>query len=66
MSIKEYTAIRIMQTYKEIFNPGLSIDITPPATSAAIMTALINLKKPDLFVNRVVTDENIMKISAKK
>ena len=55
-----------MQAYKDIFNPGLSIDITPPTTSANIINTLTNLKKPDLFVNKVVTEENIIKISVKK
>ena len=66
MSTKEYTAVRIIQTYKEILNPGLSIDITPPTTSASIITTLTNLKKPDLFVSSVVTDENIIKTRVKK
>ena len=55
-----------MQTYKDIFNPGLRIEITPPTASASIIIALTNLKKPDLFVNKVVTEENIIKISVKK
>jgi len=58
--------VRIIQTYKDIFNPGLSIEIIPPATSANIITTLTNLKKPDLFVNKVVTEENIIKMSVKK
>lgn len=56
----------ITQTYKEIFNPGLSMDITPPATKADIINTLTNLKKPDLFVRSVVTDENIIKINVMK
>ena len=58
--------MRIRQTYKEIFNPGLRIEITPPTISANIITTLTNLKKPDLFVNKVVTEENIIKMSVKK
>jgi hypothetical protein len=54
------------QTYKDIFNPGLRIEITPPTTSARIITTLTNLKKPDLFVNKVVTEENIIRTSVKK
>ncbi|MDR3596115.1 hypothetical protein [Clostridium sp.] len=55
-----------MQIYKDMFKPGLSIDIIPPTTSANIITTLTNLKKPDLFVNKVVTEENIIKISVEK
>jgi len=55
-----------MQTYKDIFNPGFSIERIPPATSANIIITLINLKKPDLFVNKVVTEENIIKMRVKK
>lgn len=66
MSIKEYTAIRIMQIYRDMFSPGLSIDMMPPNTKATIITMLTNLKKPDLLVKRVVTDENIIKIKVKK
>ena len=58
--------MRIRQIYKDIFIPGLRIEITPPTTSASIITTLTNLKKPDLFVNRVVTEENIIKMSVKK
>jgi hypothetical protein len=49
-----------------MFNPDFSIDIIPPATKVAIITTLTNLKKPDLFVNNVVTAENIIKINDKK
>lgn len=52
--------------YKDMFNPDLSIDIIPPTTSANIITTLTNLKKPDLFVISVVTEENIIKMSVKK
>lgn len=55
-----------MQIYKEIFKPGLSIDMIPPTTNANIITTLTNLKNPDLFVNKVVTEENIIKIRVKK
>jgi hypothetical protein len=40
--------------------------IIPPPTNASIITTLTNLKKPDLFVKRVITDENIIRINAKK
>ena len=33
---------------------------------AAIITAPINLKKPDLFVKSVVTEENIISINVRK
>jgi hypothetical protein len=55
-----------MQTYKEMLSPGLSMDITPPTTSASIITTLTNLKKPELFVRSVVTEENIIKTRVRK
>ncbi|CUU45674.1 MULTISPECIES: hypothetical protein [Clostridium] len=55
-----------MHTYREILSPGFSIDMIPPTTNAVIITTLTNLKKPDLFVRRVVTDENIIKINTRK
>lgn len=42
------------------------MDRIPPPVRVAIMTTLTNLKKPDLFVKSVVTDENIIKINVKK
>lgn len=55
-----------MQIYKDIFKPGLIIDMIPPITKANIITTLTNLKKPDLLVKSVVTDENIIRIKVKK
>jgi hypothetical protein len=49
-----------------MFRPGLSIVMIPPTTNANIIITPINLKKPDLFVNKVVTEENIIKTSVKK
>ena len=55
-----------MHTYKNILSPGFNIEATPPVTSASIIITLINLKKPDLLVISVVTEENIIKIKVKK
>ncbi|WP_171773789.1 hypothetical protein [Clostridium saccharobutylicum] len=59
-------AVRSIQTYNATLSPGLSIERIPPITNANIISTLTNLKKPDLFVIRVVTEENIIKISVKK
>ena len=49
-----------------MLSPGFTIDNTPPTTNEAIIRAPINLKNPDLLVNRVVTEENIIKMNVKK
>ena len=49
-----------------MLSPGLTIASTPPTTSDAIISAPMNLKNPDLFVRRVVTEENIININVKK
>lgn len=58
--------MRIIQTYKHMFNMGFSINIMPPIINAKIIIILTNLKNPDLFVKSVVTEENIIKINTKK
>ena len=55
-----------MHTYNEIFKPGLIIEIIPPAINESIMTILMNLKIPDLFVKRVITEENTIRTIATK
>lgn len=66
MSIIEYMAENNMHTYNEIFKPGLIIEIIPPAINESIMTILMNLKIPDLFVKRVITEENTIRTIATK
>lgn len=45
-----------------MFKPGLIIEIIPPMIKVSIITTLKNLKIPDLFVKRVITEENIIRI----
>ena len=66
MSIIEYIADNTIHIYNEMFNPGVIIDKIPPATKESIIITLKNLKTPDLFVKRVKTEENIIKIIARK
>lgn len=49
-----------------ILSPGLRIIRMPPVINASIMRTLTNLKKPDLFVKRVVTEENMIRTRDKK
>ena len=55
-----------MHIYKAIFKSEFIIKSIPPAIRERIITALINLKKPDLFVINVIADENIIRIIAEK
>ena len=52
--------------YNEIFKPGVIIDKIPPAIKESIIITLKNLNIPDLFVKRVRTEENIIKIIVRK
>lgn len=55
-----------MHIYSEIFSPGVIIDKIPPEIKESIITTLKNLKMPDLFVKRVITAENMIKIIVRK
>lgn len=66
MSTKEYMAVNIADTYRKILNVFFIIAPTPPIAKHDIIAILINLKKPDLFVSNVVTEENIISKSDKK
>ena len=66
MSTNEYIAVNIADTYRNILKVFLIIAPTPPIAKHAIIAILINLKKPDLFLSSVVTEENIISKSDKK
>ena len=66
MSTNVYIEVNIADRYRNILKVFFTIAPTPPIAKHAIIAMLINLKKPDLFVSNVVTEENIISKSDKK
>lgn len=53
-------AANIIDIYRNILKLFWIIAPMPPTAKHTMIAILINLKNPDLFVSRVVTEENII------